>query len=380
MGVGTVVRPAYLEPRTDVPALEDWSTGLVLDQFRDYVRGSAAIAVGLVVVAVSLVVFPSATPGTVAAVVVLALLSLVAAIPPLAHRVETAPRRRGLLAQPWRRVPATVVAGGGKWDEDRLLVFAEEGTVVLRGLLPDALDLVLDRQEVFLCGPDEQGRAVVRVAGLCRLFPLRVDRSEDEARPREREPHLIGRPLDDPAVVRASRGFRWGTRAWVWCAGGAAVGAVLVALSLWPLSPAGLVVGGLLITAAAIMTPSTLLIGKLYREAVAAVESATAWTPVPITLFPWESDHEVAGLAQLPRGTAVVRFPLPDPDLIANIADTGTLWMAGEGEVVTVGLPRVPALMLAMVHPDRDVPEDTPQPWLLHVLEPSWDTVPALRG
>ena len=373
------MRPAYLEPRTDVPAVEDWSTLLVLDQFRGYARASAAAAVGLLVVAVSLIVFPGAAPGTVAAVAVLLLMSLTAALAPLIHRLETAPRRRGLLDRPWRRVPATVVAGGGKWDEDRLLVFAEEGTVVLRGSVPDGLDLVLDRQEVFLCGPDEQDRAVIRVAGLCRLFPLRVDRSGEEARPREREPHLIARPLDDPAVARAFRGFLWGTRAWVWCAIGAAVGAVLVALSLWPLSPAGLVVGGLLIVAAAVMTPGTLLITRLYREAAAAVESATEWTPVPITLFPWESDHEVAGLAQLPRGTAVVQFPLPDPDLIANIADTGTMWMVGDGEVVTVGLPRVPALMFAMVHPDRDVPEDTPQPWLLHVLEPSWDGVPALR-
>jgi hypothetical protein len=77
----------------------------------------------------------------------------------------------------------------------------------------------------------------------------------------------------------------------------------------------------------------------------------------------------------------VVRFPLPNQDLIANIAETGTMWMAGEGSgVVTVGLPRVHALMLAMVERDRDVPEENPQPWLLRVLEPSWDGVPTLRG
>ncbi|PSL56403.1 hypothetical protein B0I31_103152 [Saccharothrix carnea] len=371
-------RPAYLEPRTDVAAADDWSTRLVLDELRRYGRPFAAIAVVLLVVAVSLVVFPRATPGTVATVVVLGLLSLLTAMPPLVHRWETAPHRRGLLDQPWRRVPATVAAGGGTWDEDRLLVFAEERTFVLKGTLPEAVGLVLDRQEVFLCGPDEQGRAAVRVPGLCRLYSLRVD--ETDARPREREPHLVGRPLDDPTVAKSFRGFRWGTRAWVWCVLGATVGAALVVLSLWPLAPAGLVVGGLLITAAAVMTPSTLLVSGLYRQAVAAAESATEWTPVPITLFPWDTDEEVAGLAQLPRGTAVVWFPLPNPDLIANIADTGTVWMAGDGEVVTVGLPRVPALMFAMVHPDRDVPEDLPKPWLLQVLEPSWDGVPALRG
>ncbi|WP_158839433.1 hypothetical protein [Saccharothrix deserti] len=373
------MRPAYLEPRTDVPAVDDWSTGLALDEFRDVWRVFAAVAVGLLAVAGSLAVFFPATPGSVAAVVVLGLLGLAAGIPPLAHRVETAPRRRGLLDRPWRRVPATAAADGGQWEEERLLVFAPEGTLVLRGALPDVPDLVLDRQEVFLCRPDDQGRAVVRVAGLCRMFPVRVD--ETDVRPREREPHVIGRPLDDPAVARAFRGFRWGTRSWLWSAGPAVLGAVPVALGVWPLSPAGLVVGGLLLVFAAVMVPTSLLLGTFYREAVAAAESATEWTPVPVTLFPWEADHEVAGLAQLPGGTAVVRFPLPDLDVIANIADTGTMWMAGDGNgVVAVGVPRVPVLTLAVVQPDRDVPDDTPQPWLLRTIEPSWDGVPALRA
>ena len=191
---------------------------------------------------------------------------------------------------------------------------------------------------------------------------------------------MIGRPLDDPAVARAFRGFRRGTRAWLWSAVPAVVGAVLVALGVWPLSPAGLVVGGLVLVLAALSLPTSLLIGSMYREAVAAAESATRWTPVPVTLFPWESDHEVAGLAQLSSGTAVVRFPLPDLDVIANIADTGTMWMAGDGNgVVAVGVPRVPVLTFAVVQPDRDVPDDTPQPWLLRAIEPGLREIPALR-
>ncbi|MBB5808517.1 hypothetical protein F4560_008285 [Saccharothrix ecbatanensis] len=375
-----MMQPAYLEPRTDVPAVDDWSTKLFLDEDKAFAHVNDAMAVGSLTVAVSLVVFPETTPGTVAAVVVLALLGLNAALAALVHRHERAPRRRGLLDRPWRRVPATVAAGG-TWDEDRLILFTEDGTVVLRGSLPDVPLQVLDRQEVFLCGPDDEGRAVVRVAGLCTLFPMRVDAEADEVRPREREPHLIGRPLDDPVVARAFRGFRWGARAWVWPTGAAVIGAAVVSLSLSPLAPAGLVVGGLLIVAAAILSPGVALIGGLYRQAVAAAEAATKWTPVPVTLFPWEEEHEVAGLAQLPTGTAVVRFPLPDRDLIANIAETGTMWMAGEGSgVVTVGLPRVHALMVVMVERDRDVPEENPQPWLRRVFEPSWDGVPTLRG
>ncbi|WP_447006379.1 hypothetical protein ACRAKI_07850 [Saccharothrix isguenensis] len=376
-----MMRPAYLEPRTDVPAVEDWSTRLFLDEDKTFGRVADAMAVGSLTVAVSLVVFPEATPGTVAVVVVLALLGLLMALASLVHRHEWAPRRRGLLDRPWRRVPATVAAGG-TWEEERLLLFTEGGTVVLRGTLPDVTTLVLDRQEVFLCGPDDKGRAEVRVAGLCRLYPMRVEEIEAaDVRPREREPHLIGRPLDDEVVARAFRGFRWGTRAWVWPTASTVVGAAMVSLSVTPLSPAGLVVGGLLIVAAAILSPGVVMICKLYREAVAAAESAVKWTPVPVTLFPWESEHEVAGLAQLPTGTAVVRFPLPNPDLIANIAETGTMWMAGDGGgVITVGLPRVPALMPAMVERDRDVPEENPHPWLLRAMEPSWDGVPALRG
>ncbi|MFD1149400.1 hypothetical protein [Saccharothrix hoggarensis] len=372
------MRPAYLEPRTDVPAVDDWSTRLALDEFRGSARVAGVLAVVFLVGAVGLAVFPESTPGTVAAIVVLALLGLVTGILPLAYRHETAPRRRGLLDRPWRRVPATA-AVGGPWEEDRLLVFTDGATLVLRGTLLGIPSLVLDRQELFLCGPDDDGRAVVRVAGLCRLLPVKVD--EVETRPREREPHLVGRPLDDPVVARAFRGFRWGTRARVWPVAGAAVGAMTAALSAWPLSPAGLVVGGLLIAFSAVMLPGVSAIGGLYREAVAAAESASRWTPVPVTLFPRAADHEVAGLAQLPGGTAVVRFPLPDLDLVANIADTGTMWMAGDGNgVVTVGVPRLPALMIAVVRPDSDDSDDTPPPWLLRTLEPSWDDVPALRA
>ncbi|WP_433273676.1 hypothetical protein ACQPZF_19695 [Actinosynnema sp. CS-041913] len=372
------MRPAYLEPRTDVPAVQDWSTALILAELRWGARITGPMAGVLTGMVVSLVVFLPTTPGTVASAVVLGLVALLTAIGPLMLRVETRPVRRGLLDSPWRRCPATVAAAEDGVFDDRLLVFDDEGTVVLRGMLSDLTDLVLEHQEVFLCGPDGDGRAVVRVAGLCRMESVRVDRRD--ARPREREPHLVGRPLDDPAVVRAFRGFGLGARAWLWCAGAAGLGAVIAALSLWPLSVAGLAVGGLLVVLAVLALPTAVHVGRWYGEAAAGLRSAAAWTPVPVTLFPWEPNQEVTGLAQLPGGMALVQFPLPHLDVIANIADTGTMWMAGGTTgVVAIGVPRVPALTFAMVQPDRDKPDDTPQPWLLRGKEPGLREIPALR-
>ncbi|MBB5958083.1 hypothetical protein FHS29_004691 [Saccharothrix tamanrassetensis] len=372
------MRPAYLEPRTDVPALQDWSTTLILAELRWGARVAGPIAGVSAGVVAWLVVYLPATPGTVAAIVVLGLAALVTAVGPLMHRVETRPVRRGLLDSPWRRCPATVAAPEEGIHDERLLVFGDGGTTVLRGMLSDLTDLVLERQEVFLCGPDGDGRAVVRVAGLCRMQSARVD--DRPARPRERAPHLIGRPLDDPAVARAFRYFKIGVRAWVWCAGAAALGVAIAGLSARPLSVAGLVVGGLLVALAALALPTVLRVGGWYREAAAGLSATTRWTPVPVTLFPWGPYEEVAGLAQLPGGTALVRFPLPHLDVIANIADTGTLWIAGGTTgVVAIGVPRVQALTFAVVQPDRDKPDDTSQPWLLRGREPALRNVPALR-
>jgi hypothetical protein len=110
--MASVTQPAYLEPRTDVPAVDDWSTKLFLDEGETQGRVGSTVAVGPLTAAVSLVVFPESAPGTVAAVVVLALLGLLTAIGSLAFWHDSAPRRRGLLDRPWRRVPATVAAGG----------------------------------------------------------------------------------------------------------------------------------------------------------------------------------------------------------------------------------------------------------------------------
>lgn len=368
-----------LEPRTDVPALEDWSTDMVLAQSAVGVRTSAGLAVASLGVAVALLVLVPPDPGTIAAVVVLVLFGLLTALIPITARMETSARRRRLLDGPWQRCAAAVAVGEDGALYDRLIVHRSAETLVLKGFLIPFPAVVAHRQEVFLCGPDDDGRALLRVAGMLRIVPAKLDPRPAQAR--ERELLLPGRPLDDPGAARASRWFRWGTRLWLVPAVLGVCGAVLVTLALRPLAVPGLVVGGLLLIAAAYSVPIVVMFVRWFAEALAGLCAAREWSPVPITMFPWEPGREVAGLAQLPRGTALVRFPYPQPDVVANVSDSGMMWMAGDGiGAVAVGVPGVPVMTFCVVTPDSDTPVEAPQPWLLRTQDPVLDKIPSLRG
>ncbi|MDX3659502.1 hypothetical protein PV646_19535 [Streptomyces sp. ID05-26A] len=363
----------YLEPRTDVPAKDDWSTGLILQDLRWGAKALGVIAAGTGAGAVTCWLLPT-SPGNLGAFVVLALVTLVFGLAPLMYRVETRPERRGLLEQPWRRVPAQVLEKHAD-GTDRLLV----DDVVFKGWFQDLPDMVLERQEVFVCGPDADGRAVVRAAGFAKWENAKVDHGEDaRAQPvRERVERPLGRPLDDEATARAFNGMRWGVRAWLWAAVPAVAGGVLVLLSLFPLAPAGLVVGGLVLVLGLLGIPTAVEISRWYRDAVRAVENSAQWTPVAITLFPWQPQQHVAGLAEMPGGLALVQFVLPELSVVANIADTGVMWIAGtHGDVIAVGVPRVPVLTFAAVQPDRDTPKEDPIPPILRFHRPDFSGLP----
>ncbi|MCU1653896.1 MAG: putative rane protein [Pseudonocardia sp.] len=368
-----------LEPRTDVPALEDWSTDMVLAQSAVGVRTSAGLAVASLGVAVALLVLVPPDPGTIAAVVVLVLFGLLTALIPITARMETSARRRRLLDGPWQRCAAAVAVEEDGALHDRLIVHRSAETLVLKGFLIPFPAVVAHRQEVFLCGPDDDGRALLRVAGMLRIVPAKLDPRPAQAR--ERELLLPGRPLDDPGAARASRSFRWGTRLWLVPAVLGVCGAVVVTLALRPLAVPGLVVGGLLLIAAAYSVPIVVMFVRWFAEALAGLCAAREWSPVPITMFPWEPGREVAGLAQLPRGTALVQFPYPQPDVVANVSDSGMMWMAGDGiGAVAVGVPGVPVMTFCVVTPDSDTPVEAPRPWLLRTQDPVLDKIPSLRG
>lgn len=361
----------YLKPRTDCPAARDWSTVLSLAETRAAARTLCVIAV-LLPLAVCLAIVLPMTPGNLTSIGVLGLLGLFGSIGPFLLLIER--RRKRLLDQPWRRCPATVAAAEESAVFDRVIVFEEGRPLVLRGTLADVPTVLLDRQELFLVGPDAEGRALIRVAGLCQPFPAKVDTGD--ARPREREPSPPGSPPD----TRALRRLRRGARGWVYPVAAGVLGAALLALGLHPLSPLALVVGAVLLVSGALLTQPVVMLSRYYAKASAAANTANEWTSLPITLFPWEPTNVVAGLVQLPGGMALIQFPLPNLDVIANIADTGTLWIWGTPSgVVAVGLPRLPVLTFGVLQADRDKPPDEPQPWLLRTNDPGLREIPALR-
>jgi len=372
------MRPSYLEPRTDVPAAVDWSTGLILAELRGFGRVGAVAMLGSLALIIWVIKVSNTTAGTVGVAVLLGLVAVLGVGGLVLYWMERRPYRRGLLEVPWRRCSATVVATDVVNLLDRLVVFDGPRTLVVRGFLPDLLDLVLHHQELFLCGPDERGHVAIRVAGLCRLFRARA--VQEDWRPREREPYLVNRPLDDPAVAFAFRYFRWGKRIWSCPVGAGALGAVELLLSLNPVAPVGIVVAGVLLGGAAVFTYPVVVVSRWYGQAIEGVQSATSWTPVPVTLFPWEPDREVAGLVQLPTGgTALIQFPIPNLNVVANIADTGMMWIAGDPRnVVAVGLPHLPVLTFGMLHRDKSTPDEPRQPLVLRTKQTALRGVPAL--
>jgi hypothetical protein len=367
----TALSRLYLEPSTDGPAAQDWSTALILSEDRWVARWSSVFVV-LLPLAVFLTVVLPRTPGNVGSIGVLGLLGLLGLIGSFMLLAER--RRRRLLAQPWRRCPATVAAARQTAAFDRVIVFEEGRSLVLRGTLPDVLSVLLHRQELFLVGPDAKRRALIRVAGLCQMFPVKVDTGE--ARPKEREPGIPGHPPD----ARAFRRLRRGAYGWLYAVAVGVVGAAVLTLGLQPLSPLALVVGGVLLVVAMVTAPAAVTISRYYAKAAAAAKAATEWTSLPIMLFPWEPTNVVAGLVQLPGRTVLIQFPLPNLDVIANIADTGTIWIWGNpSEVVAVGVPQLPVVTVGVLQADRDKPPEEPQPWLLRGNDPGLSKIPALR-
>ncbi|MEV6235783.1 hypothetical protein [Lentzea sp. NPDC051838] len=364
----------YLEPRTDVPAKHDWSTGLILQEL-GLVRGTLSVIALVSAAGIVGCLFLPMTMGNIAAIVVLSLLALVGAIGPVMHRVQTLPLRRGLLEQPWRRCRATLVDN----PDDKYATYVRLPDVVLESFMTDdARDVVRDRGEIFICGPNENGKAVVRAAGLAETANAKVARPAAFVDREPVEPHEIGRPLADPAVLKAFSGLVAGTRATLGATIPAVIGAVIVLMSLWPIAPAGLVVGGLVLVLSLLLLPSLIELSRWYRDAVKGVHAAQAWTPVPVTLFPWKPGTLVAGLATMQGGRlALVQFVDPNLHVIANIAHTGTMWIAGmHDDVIAVGVPALPVLTIAAVQPDSDTPKEAPVPWIQRLRQPDFSGLP----
>ncbi|SES08000.1 hypothetical protein SAMN05216188_12175 [Lentzea xinjiangensis] len=366
MAGGLVLK--YLEPRTDVPAKDDWSTRLALAEARiGLEQRLITVVTALTFVATF---FLPATPGNTAARIVLGVHVLLALPLLLVHRSERRMLRRGLLDEPWRRVPADVAQRPENDYADRLLL----GGLVLKGAFNDLADVVRSRREVFVCGPDARGRAVVRGAGSTSMYPAEVDEGEySPAPPADSEP---GRPRDDE---RLRDGLRLtGSFVHLSCVLtvlGVVVIGVLVALSVSPLAPAGLIAAALLMPGLSPFKVAEAV--RRQRHLVRAVAESEEWTPVPTELLPWRRGHHVAGIADLPGGRALVRFPRPSPDLVANIAGTGVMWVAGtHRDTAAVGVPGRRELMSAVVLPDRAASPGDPMPWWRRLRQTDFSDLP----
>ncbi|WP_439658178.1 hypothetical protein ACSHWB_38155 [Lentzea sp. HUAS TT2] len=357
----------YLEPRTDVPARDDWSTRLAFAGIR--IGTEDRVVAVITAVAFIGTFFMPVTPGNAAAQVVLGgtlLMNLAWVLPRFALWRA---RRRGLLDGPWRRVRAEVAEKRGNDRADRLLL---DG-LVLRGAFGPAVDVVLQRQEVFVCGPDAEGRAVVRIAGSTSPYLAQVDHGSYQARERVERP--LGRPGDEPRIREVLRQTRQsGIFAWPLMAMGPLIAGMLIAYSLAPPAPLGFV-------AAALWFPTVLLVPSMIevrlrcRTIARAVASSQAWTPVPITLLPWRRGHHVAGIADLPGGQALVRFPRPWGDVVANVADTGTAWIVGTHKgVMVLGVPGTNQLNFAVVRP---VATSDPMSWWRRYRQPDFSALPS---
>ena len=345
----------YLEPRTDVPAKDDWSTRLVLEENRFSTEHKIVSVIAVVTFVVCF--FMPMTAGNIAAIVVLGFMLLTTVVSPLIGLAGSRAKRRGLLNEPWRRLPAAVADNPDEpWD---LLLL--DG-MVLKGSLHDLTDVVRDRQEVFVCGPDAEGRAMVRAAGHAAMRPAVVDQGEYRAEERVERP--LGRPADDPAVQEVLAATWIVTTVGVMTLLSVVVTGVLVALSVSPLAPTGLVTAALVATSL-LDLPMILQSVRRQRDAQRSVAGSEQWTPVPIRLFPERPGHHLAGIADLPDGPALVRFPNPTLDVIANIADTKVMWIAGTHEnVLAVGVPYVNSLTHAVVLPHGVTRESDPMSWL----------------
>lgn len=356
-----------LEPRTDVPAQEDWSTRLA---FTD-VLISTRHGVETIIVTGAFVAtfFLPGSPGNTAARIVLGVLMVVSLSVYLTNRHLRRAVRLRVFAEPWRRVAAAVAEKQENDPRDRLLA---DG-LVLAGSFSDLSAVVVERQEVFVLGPDGDGLVLLRAAGSTSMY-VAAPVEESGLQAAERVERVPGRPADDQQVqdgidmMRVLRHVYWVLPALT-----VVVAGVLLALSVSPPAPAGLI-------AVAVMVPHLFFLPTAIELYLHSADNATAvnaseeWTSVPVRLLPWQRGHHVAGIADLRGGPALVRFPRPNLDLVANIAGTGVMWVAGTHQGrLTVGLPGAGGLMTAVVRP---VAASDPMAWWRRIGQADFSALP----
>ena len=252
---------------------------------------------------------------------------------------------------PWRAAEAKVLRASPCLIEAK----AENGDPVYLRVPRARLvfrQIVARSGRVWLCGPDERGRVMVRVDGISAGVVAKVRKSP----PRSTTPvtpvePATARPIDEPVLAwlvrRQNRAFVISvvlsillavTGAIVLAQTGGGNGFGLIPL-IYGLAMLALLVSG----------------RRRVRQAPDLVARVSGWTPVPVRLDAWAANGRVIGPARgaiwLPDGSAVLlSVPRASIDLVANVQASHTLWIAGEparDSVVAVGVPGYPILGLA---------------------------------
>jgi hypothetical protein len=259
---------------------------------------------------------------------------------------------------PWRPAAATVLRARGcvlavrpqgpdGAEGAALHLRVPRGRLVFR-------QIVARSGRVWLCGPDEHGRVMVRVDGMSLGAVARVLGSPPaRTEPVSPVPAAGSRPIDEPVLAwllrRQNRAFAVAVG---FCALLAAGGAFIVATAGIGDSPA---VGVLPLVYGLLMLVLVLTGRSRVRQAPRLIERVGGWTPVPVRLDAWQTNGRVVGPARgaiwLPDGSAaLLNLPRASIDLVANVQASHTLWIAGQpnrGAVVAVGVPGYPIIGLA---------------------------------
>lgn len=348
--VNDPAQPPLLLPRTDGLAIDDPDTALLQQIRTRFLRGRlgslllTAAMIALAVVNRDLV--SSACAGLMVLLVLPTTVYLLWLYEPQ--------RRRGkvlLNRYSWRGARATLVAARPclvrvVLDDDREL------TLRLQRLNWVGRQRLLRTGALWICGPDERGRALVRGAGSVGEVVADIADLTDAA-PKGVPPVLVHpsgpRPADDPALIWYERGYRRGLLIVV---------AILMLLG-------GVVAGvqsrsdddALNQSLIGALVPIGIALGLLGYGAIARYvrvrrfAAATHWQAVPVSLDTWEAQRALGvrtgtGRIILPGGwRCYVEFPRLPLDLAANLRATGVLWLAGDatpGQTVPIGLPGFP--------------------------------------
>jgi hypothetical protein len=346
-------RPPLVLPQEHGRAIDDPNTALLERIRAGVLRRSSLVA--LILILFGVLMYFSVRDGQVTksvylGILLVALLALIALqlwlhVPHIRHG-------KALLSRyGWRRLPATIVS-----DKPCLVRVNIDGTDVtmrVRRTNRNAKQILLRTPTLWICGPDEQGRALLRLAGSVGHGLTQVTGAVPTGAPPTLIHPATPRPADEPAL---SWSRRIQSRALLIAM---AVSLVFVGIGVGNLTWTGFdfgeidgtafggSIGGLAMFI--LMAQGYAKARKTFRQ----LAQAPYWQPVPVSLDTWDRPANSAlrtgsGRVILPGGwEGFVDFPRLSFDLAANMRATGVLWVAGDaapGATVPIGLPGYPLL------------------------------------